>query len=121
MNVTFEKGLFGLEEYKEFTLMDVDDIKPYKVLQSIKDENIGLVLISPFEIYREYEVELDKGTIEEIKINSEEDIMLYTTVNINSATTNLRAPIIINFKEKLGKQIILQNEEYQIKHPISKG
>ena len=43
------------------------------------------------------------------------------TVNINSATTNLRAPIIINFKEKLGKQIILQNEEYQIKHPISKG
>ncbi|MBE6051341.1 MAG: flagellar assembly protein FliW [Clostridium sp.] len=121
MNITFEKGLLGLEEYKEFTLMDIEDVKPYKVLQSVKDENVGLILISPFEISKEYEVELDNNTINEIKIKSEKDIMLYTTVNINSATTNFRAPIIINIKEQLGKQIILQNEDYQIKHPISKG
>ena len=121
MNITFKKGLLGLEEYKEFNLMELEDIRPYKVLQSNKDENIGLVLISPFDIYKEYEVEIDDKTINEMKIKSEEEIMLYTTVNLNTATTNLRAPIIINVVEGIGKQIILQNEEYKIKHPISKG
>ncbi len=121
MNITFKKGLLGLEEYKEFNLMEPEDIRPYKVLQSNKDENIGLVLISPFDIYKEYEVEIDDKTINEMKIKSEEEIMLYTTVNLNTATTNLRAPIIINVVEGIGKQIILQNEEYKIKHPISKG
>jgi len=33
-------------------------------------------------------------------------------------TANLKAPIIINAKNNKGKQAILDNDEYLIKHPI---
>ena len=50
--------------------------------------------------------------------------MLLTTVTLNSdpkkITTNLRAPIAINNSNKLGEQIILENDKYEIKCPLIK-
>jgi flagellar assembly factor FliW len=37
---------------------------------------------------------------------------------VEHITTNLKAPIIINIKQKLGEQIILDNDKYKIKHPL---
>jgi flagellar assembly factor FliW len=31
---------------------------------------------------------------------------------------NLKAPIVINMDKKLGEQIIIDKEEYKIKHPL---
>jgi flagellar assembly factor FliW len=59
-----------------------------------------------------------------LEINKNEDILVVNIVTLNSKleniTMNLRAPIIINIKEKLGEQIILNNEEYLIKYPMFK-
>ena len=48
----------------------------------------------------------------ELQIEGEEDIVVMNTVTINSnlqkVTINLKAPIIINIKIKLGEQIILK-------------
>jgi flagellar assembly factor FliW len=50
--------------------------------------------------------------------------MVLNTVTIQSKveeiTTNLRAPIIINIREGLGEQIILENDKYKIKQPLFK-
>ncbi|HCQ91059.1 MAG TPA: flagellar assembly protein FliW, partial [Clostridium sp.] len=62
--------------------------------------------------------------VEELKIKEPNEVMVYTTVTLNSniekITTNLKAPIVINRFSKLGKQIIIDNESYKIKEPIFK-
>lgn len=125
MKITFNKGMLGLQECKEFDLVDLEGLEPYKMLKSTKDKEIGLVIGSPFEVDLEYEVKIPEDTLDNLQISSEEDVLIYTTVNVNSdiskVTTNLRAPIIINIKKALGEQIILNNEIYKIKHPIFKG
>jgi flagellar assembly factor FliW len=36
------------------------------------------------------------------------------------ATINLKAPLVINSKKKLAKQIILDDDNYQVKTPLFK-
>jgi flagellar assembly factor FliW len=38
--------------------------------------------------------------------------------NPNEATLNLMAPIVINDKDRCGKQVILHESRYSVKHPL---
>lgn len=124
MKIVFEKGLLGLEEYKNYEIEDIEDNNLFKILRSLDDEEISLVIISPFDVDEEYEVEISKEVIESLSISEEKNVELFTTVTLNSniskTTTNLRAPIVINKETNHGEQIILSNEKYKIKHLISK-
>lgn len=125
MELKFEKGLLGLELYKNFVLKDIDEVDSFKLLQCKEEPDIGLILVSPFDIEKEYEFEISDVIEKQIDAETINDLLIFTTVNVNSdptkMTTNLRAPIIINTVSKKGIQVILNNEQYKIKHPISKG
>ena len=125
MELNFEKGLLGLELYKNFVLKDIEEVESFKLLQCKDEPDIGLILASPFEIEKEYEFEISDAVEKQIGAKSVDELLIFTTVNVNSdpskMTTNLRAPIIINTVSKKGIQVILNNEQYKITHPISKG
>lgn len=120
--ITFKKGILGLEDLKKFIVIDIKENPVFKILQSLEDEAIGLVIISPFEVKNNYEIELKDDTIENLSIASPKEVILYNTVTLNSdihkITVNLKAPMVINMDKKLGEQIIIDKEEYKIKHPL---
>lgn len=120
--IKFNKGLPGFESLKSFILLPVEGSDVFKILHSIEDEEIGLIVVSPFEFIKDYEVELKDEFIHELSIKREEDVLILNTVTLNSnisnITSNLRAPIIINIREALGEQIILEDENLSIKYPL---
>ena len=120
--IKFNKGLPGFESLKNFILLPVEGSDVFKILHSIEDEEIGLIVVSPFEFIKDYEVELKDEFIHELSIKREEDVLILNTVTLNSdiskITANLRAPIIINIREALGEQIILEDENLSIKYPL---
>ncbi|WP_125152127.1 flagellar assembly protein FliW [Clostridium rectalis] len=120
--ITFEKGIPAFNNLTKFIVFKLQQNEVFSIIHSIEDLSIGIPVISPFVICKDYEVKLSEKLIESLKIEDEKDVMLLNTVTINSdiknITCNLRAPIIINIKERLGEQIILCNESYNIKHPI---
>lgn len=122
--ITFKKGLPGFEDLRRFIIFPVEENEVFSILHSIEDEKTGFVVISPFYVRKDYEINLNDDCINELKIESPEDVMLLSTVTLNSdiknITTNLKAPIIINIKAKLGEQIILENDDYLIKQPLIK-
>lgn len=122
--IIFKKGLFGLEEFEKFAIIELDEIKPFKILHSLENEELSLIVVNPFEIEKDYEIKLNGKIIENLKIKKEEDVLLYTVVTLNSnvskITTNFSAPIVINVNENLGEQIVLDNFKYKIKHPVYK-
>lgn len=124
MKIRFEKGLLGLEEYKNYEIEEIEGNDDFKVLKSLDESDISLVITSPFSIESDYEVNLSEDILNNLKIESEKEVLLYTTVTLNSdvkkITSNLRAPLIINVKNCTGEQIILNKECYKIKHPILK-
>ncbi|MDW8799703.1 flagellar assembly protein FliW [Clostridium sp. A1-XYC3] len=123
--INFKKGIPGFEELKKFILFNVEDNEVFSILQSIEDMAIGLVVISPFNLVKDYELKLDEEKVSELKIEKPEDVLVLNTVTLNSKveniTVNLKAPIIINIKNNLGEQIILDNPNYVIKHPLYKN
>lgn len=122
--ITFKKGLPGFENLRSFILIPVEENSIFTILHSIEDDEVGLLLVSPFETEPDYELKLNDEKVNELKIESQNEVLVLNTVtlrnNIKEITTNLKAPIIINIKEKLGEQIILDNEKYCIKHPLFK-
>ncbi len=121
--LSFKCGLPGFETLNKFILAEVEE-SPFKILHSIEEETAGFVVISPFDFIENYEFQLPEDIINNLDINNEKDVLVLNTVTLNSdvkkLTTNLRAPIIINLKNNLGYQLILDGEKYSIKHPLNK-
>lgn len=120
--ITFKKGIPGFQEYKEYVLLDLEGNEPFKILHSLENDELAFVVISPFEVKKDYEIELKEDIKESLNLKSYEDVLILTTVTLNSKvqniTTNLCAPLIININENIGEQIILDNNKYKIKQPL---
>lgn len=122
--INFKKGIPGFENLKKYVIKAVSEDSPFNILQSIEDKNIGFILISPFLIDTSYEIKLSEEIIENLKIEKEEDVCLYSLVTLNekaeNITANLKAPLVININNKNGEQYILDKEKYKIKTKVFK-
>jgi len=120
--IVFKKGLPGFKELKKFIVFPLESNEVFSILHSIEDIKVGLILVSPYTIVQDYEFKIPDANVLELKIVNPEEVLVFTTVTLSSdikkMTTNLKAPIIINIKEKLGEQLILDNDKYKIKEPL---
>ncbi|WP_442596332.1 flagellar assembly protein FliW [Neobacillus sp. D3-1R] len=118
----FEKGIPGFQEEKKFIILPLSDDQVFSVLQSVESHYLAFVITNPFVFNKEYDFELDTSVIEELDIASEQDVQVYSILTVQDpfekTTANLQAPIILNVKNKKGKQVILNNSQYTTKQPI---
>jgi flagellar assembly factor FliW len=123
--LTFKKGLPGFEDLRKFILFPVEENESFSILHSIENQEVGIVALWAFDIIKDYEIDIDESLVGELNIKEEKDVVVLNTVTLNSVleniTVNLKAPIVINIKERLGEQIILDKQEYSIKHPLILG
>lgn len=123
--LTFPEGIPGFEECKKFIVINnPDEENPFDWLQSVENEDLAFVIMNPFFVFPDYDITIPESAIEKLKIKDETDVFVYTIVvvpeNLEDMTTNLSGPIIINGREKLGKQVILEDNRYTTKHYIFK-
>lgn len=122
--ITIEDGLYGFEDKKKFIVVDPQDEEfPFMWLQSLDDEELSFVITHPFLFCPTYEFELSQKTIDELGIESEENIVIYSIAvikeNVGDSTLNLKSPVIVNSLNKKGKQVILE-ENYPFKYEMFK-
>lgn len=122
MEILFEKGIPGFEDYKYFNANIIKDNEKFYSIVSKEDDNIGFISISPFDIKKDYEIDLDDEVVKELDIKTEKDVLVLCLITLGKtlkdSTANLKAPIIINIKNNRGKQLILQDDKYKIKEPL---
>lgn len=117
----FEQGIPGFEHLRQFELMDLEGKIPLKIMKAVEDD-ISLFLANPFFIYPDYEWDLSNSAKQELSIQSEADIEVWSIITVPTdptlATINLMAPIVLNVRNKVGKQIILHDENYSSRAPL---
>lgn len=122
--IYFKKGIPGFQNLKKFILFPVEENDFFSVLHSVEDSNVGFIVVSPFNVEKDYEVELNDTLLRNLNIKEEKDVLIFNTVTLSSdvkkITSNLKAPIVINIKTRLGEQIILNDDKYEIKYPLFK-
>lgn len=122
MKIFFENGIPGLEEYKEFEISQLGTSNKFKMITSVEESNIGFVAVSPFEVNKDYEIDLNDEIIKQLQIKEPKDVLVLNLITLGrtleKSTVNLKAPVIINIKNNKGKQLILQDDKYSIKEPL---
>lgn len=118
------EGLLGFDSYKDFVLLKNDHYPALKWLQSIEDPSIIFIVTNPIDFFPDYNIELSDEDLKSLELKSMDDVSLVTTVTIDKElgimTTNLMGPIILNSKNYVARQIVMQDERYTTKHTINK-
>ena len=121
----FPEGIIGFEKLKKWILIENPSMEPFKWIQSVEDSNIALMVIDPHLIKSNYKMAIP--TVEHQKIGLEtlevrENWITFCVVvpkkEITESIVNLKAPILINLKDKIGKQIILLNDDYDVEEKL---
>lgn len=119
----FPKGLPGFEDEKSFVLLPIEGNEFFQVLQSTKTAYIAFIVANPFTFLESYSFKIDDPTIELLKIEKQEEVFILTILNLQDpfeqSTMNLQAPLIFHVNEKKAKQMILNDGQYSMKHPIA--
>lgn len=120
--ITFPTGLPAFEKIKEYILLNLPENDTFFCLQSIQQPEIAFLLIHPWDFFPQYDIDIPQEDLEEINITQRQQVLLYNIVTIpddsQKITANLMGPILINNENKLGKQVILHQENYHTKHPL---
>jgi len=124
--IQFSNGIPGFENIQKFVILPLEKESPFAILQSIEHVEVGFVIALPFVFKKDYEFDLSDEDKEELKITDPEDIITYSIVTLkepfNSSTLNLQAPVVINHKHKIAKQLVLQDSNTNpLRYPIEGG
>jgi flagellar assembly factor FliW len=118
----FPDGLFGFDELKKFIILEEKD-SPMVWLQSCDETDLAFVLLKVENFMPVYNPLMSQSDKSALKANDEKDLDIYAILTIpqddpSKMTANLMGPVVINPKEKLGRQVISQNENYKTKHSV---
>lgn len=122
--VVFRNGLGGFESIKDFVLVAKDHEAPLFWLESKDHEDLAFILLDPFLLNPNYHPQIDPKDLKDIESDGTKDIIILCIANIKNKivknlTLNLAAPLIINLRAGLGKQVLLQNNsEYSVEDNI---
>lgn len=122
--ISVPSGILGFPEDHNFCLVDSGDDTLILWLQSLSNPHLAFPVLEPKIFKNDYIVRLSAAELRELKLASIKDASVFTILTIPSPmtemTANLKAPIVINIKEKIAKQVVLQENDQPIKHPMFK-
>jgi flagellar assembly factor FliW len=118
----FKGGIPGLECMSRSILIKVEETLPFYWLQSLEDGAVSLPVISPLAVVEQYLPSVEDSALEELGLAREEDLLIVVVAvipkDVSLMTANMAAPLLINIEKNIGKQVILDNPEWQMRHPI---
>ncbi len=122
--ISIAGGILGFPEFTKFCLVDPGDDVLIVWLQSLENPELAIPLLEPKIFKTDYTVRLSAAELRELKLDNVNQSAVFTILtiadDISQMTANLKAPLVINLREKLAKQVVLQENEYTIKHPMFK-
>ncbi len=120
--ITFPSGLLGFSGYKDFVLIDANKKSPLKWLQSMDSPDLAFVVTDPLIFKPDYQIRLYRSDLEEIKVSDPTRVaqLVIVTVPKDPAkmTANMKGPLLINTENNLGKQVVLDHPDYDLKYRL---
>lgn len=122
--ILFPEGIHGFPSLKRFCIVDPSDDTLILWLQSLDEPAIAFPVLEPKIFKPEYLVRLSAAELRELKLADLKQISVFSILtipgDIAEMSANLKAPVVINLKDRLAKQVVLQENEYSIKHLMFK-
>jgi len=123
--VYFRYGIPGFETLTKFLIADFKDFSPFKVLQSLEDPEVTLLVLDINLIETSFRLKIPKTDLRKINISGngyDQNVDVFVVLKYDKAakkfTANIKAPIIINTQEQIGCQVIL-DDDLSVHYPLT--
>ena len=117
-------GLIGLSHLRNFDVTPAKDAWPFVTLHALGEDELNFLAMEPQNIIPDYNLELNDYDAEILGLTDPRDALIYNIVTVhptakNYVTANLVAPLVINRRTLVAKQVILSNSEsFSPKHAL---
>ncbi len=122
--IQIPQGLFGFPDLKQYCLVDPADDTLILWLQAVGAAEIAFPVLEPKIFRPDYAARLSAAELRELKLENIHQSAVFSILtipdDITQMTANLKAPVVVNLKEQLARQVVLQENEYNIKHSMFK-
>ena len=119
------EGLIGLSDFKNFELIVDPETLPFVVLRSINGDEIQIPAVEPVGLVENYRLNIGDEDAEILALKgADSNPLILNVATIKSfepqkVTINLAAPILINRRARIGKQVVLVNyQDYSTAHVL---
>ena len=124
--IYFPEPLLGFEDSSNYILIRFyDEPDSLFCLQSTNVPDAAFVLADPVYIVENYTVSLSPDDFKTLKADKDTPLAFYVVAVVRDdwkdSTVNLRCPIAVNPGKRLGKQLIMDDLSYSMRHPIDGG
>lgn len=123
--ITLTQPIIGFQEFRRFVLLPASEDGTVKWLQSVESGELAFLLVNPKEVFPGYAVRLNEQELAELAAASVDDLEVYTLLVVpqdpSQVRTNLKAPVLINPKLRLGRQSVLERSDYPIQYFLAQA
>lgn len=123
--ITFPSGIVGFEGIRRYVLLDHRPGSVFRFLQAVDDPDLAFILVDPRPFFPEYRLTLRREELAELEPNDSDEIEVYAIVTlpqqVEEATVNLKAPVLIHRAHRRGMQWVLEEEDYPTRQPLFSG
>lgn len=122
--LTFDRGIIGLPDYKRYTILYDCEKEETNIswLQSVEEPTLALPVIKPWLVKEDYNPIVEDELLNSLGELTEENLVVLLTMTVPSdvkeMTVNLKAPIVINADSRKGTQVIVENQDYEVKYKV---
>lgn len=123
--IHFPNGIIGFENLKTFALIydsEREERSNISWLQSMEEPLMVLPVINPIDITENYTPLIEDELMKNIGDPADADVLILVSMSIPSdltkMTANLKGPFIINTVERKAMQVIVENEDYDVKYNV---
>ncbi len=121
-SIIFPYGIPGFEHFTLFYLREVQSSTAFYFLQAQEEPAIRLILMDAHYLKIKNHFDVWRSELDRLGLANRDDIVVFVVIKIDKnkqqLTANLKAPIIIFFKEKKGYQVIFEAEELSVNYQL---
>ena len=119
------EGLIGLPDFNKFELIVDPESLPFVVLRAVEGDEIQIPAVEPVGLVENYRLDIGDADAEMLGlVGADANPLILNVATIKSydpqkVTLNLAAPILINRRTRVGKQVVLLNyQSYSTTHVL---
>lgn len=118
----FPDGLFGFEDAHGFILIPAERDGLFW-LQSQEFSALTFLMADPFAFVDGFSVDLPDCELAALAPADATDLAVLGIVTLprtseDCPTVNLQGPVALNVRRRVGKQVVVQDSEYDVQHPL---
>ena len=122
--LTFPAGLCGFEEEHQFLLLPFEgSAGSLLCFQSVNTPALAFVAMDPFSLLPGYTPVLQPNELKELGVADSQELGFYVLCvvkkPVSGSTVNLKCPVAINPDTRVARQVILEADDYEMRHPLA--